>query len=546
MSFEIRERDLLARIGKLETKSGVIETPALLPVINPAIQPVSPKIISQEFDCKALITNAYIIKKNFQNEAIKKGIHRLLDFDGVIMTDSGGYQILVYGDVKVTSNEIINFQERIQTDIATILDVPTGWEASQQHAHDTVNETLRRARELEKTKARGDIAWVGPVQGGSYLSLVAKSAEKMGKLPFQIHALGSPTLVMEQYLFDTLVDMILTAKQHLPLERPLHLFGAGHPFMFSLAIALGCDLFDSAAYAIYAREDRYMTEMGTTRLRELNYLPCSCPICTKSSLEQMLEMSKTERQTLLAKHNLYVCFSEIRRIKQAVVEGRLWEHLQIRAHGHPTLLQALKRLEKYGDYLEENSPVSKPSGLFFYDSIDLIRPEVARHRKRLLQRCLPPKEAKILVLLPQTRTKPFHKSREFKKTMKILHLKLGEKVRLIHICTYAAPFGVIPMELDEVYPLSQYEMAIPFDEETINCVAEQVANYIDSRRSKHYEKVILLEDTEMWKKKIASACKKISKEKKISICLLQDEKPWSEHVLNELAMVAQAAASEGT
>ena len=102
------------------------------------------------------------------------------------------------------------------------------------------------------------------------------------------------------------------------------------------------------------------------------------------------------------------------------------------------------------------------------------------------------------------------------------------------------------MELDEVYPLSQYEMAIPFDEETINCVAEQVANYIDSRRSKHYEKVILLEDTEMWKKKIASACKKISKEKKISICLLQDEKPWSEHVLNELAMVAQAAASEGT
>jgi 7-cyano-7-deazaguanine tRNA-ribosyltransferase len=58
---------------------------------------------------------------------------------------------------------------------------------------------------------------------------------------------------MEQYLFDILVDMIIAAKMNLPPERPLHLFGAGHPFMFALAVALGCDLFDSAAYAIYAR-----------------------------------------------------------------------------------------------------------------------------------------------------------------------------------------------------------------------------------------------------------------------------------------------------
>ena len=516
MSFEIRERDLLARIGRLKTKSGVIETPALLPVINPAIQLIMPKTISQEFGCKALITNAYIIKKHFQDEAIKKGIHRLLGFDGVVMTDSGGYQILVYGDVKVTNKGIVHFQEQIQTDIATMLDVPTGWGVSQQYAQRTVNETSRRARELERIKTRDDITWVGPVQGGTYLNLVAKSAEEMGKLPFRIHALGSPTPVMEQYLFNTLVDMILTAKQHLPLERPLHLFGAGHPFMFSLAVALGCDLFDSAAYAIYAREDRYMTESGTARLRELNYFPCSCPLCVRSSPENALEMSKTEKQIFLAKHNLYVCFSEIRRIKQAVAEGRLWEHLQIRVHGHPALLQALKKLEKYGDYLEENSPVSKPSGLFFYNSVDLIRPEIVRHRKRLSQRYFPPKEAKILILLPQTKTKPFHKSRELMKTVKMIHRKLGDKMRFVHVCAYAAPFGVIPMDLDEIYPLSQHETATPFDDETINYVAEQVKNYV---YSKHYEKVILVEDNEMWKKKIASACKKISKEKKISLSL---------------------------
>jgi len=224
MSFEIRDRDLLARIGKLETKGGVIETPLLLPVINPNVQLITPRTIKEEFGCRALITNAYIVKKRFEDEAVEKGIHGFLDFDGVVMTDSGAYQILVYGDVEVTSEEIVRYQEDIDADIATILDIPTGWTNSKQQAQRTVNETLKRAKELAKIKTRDDIAWVGPVQGGQHLDLVARSARRIGKLPFQIHALGSPTLVMEQYLFDVLVDMILTAKKNLPLERPLHLF----------------------------------------------------------------------------------------------------------------------------------------------------------------------------------------------------------------------------------------------------------------------------------------------------------------------------------
>ena len=309
MSFEIRDRDLLARIGRLETKGGVIETPLLLPVINPTVQLITPRTIQEEFGCRALITNAYIVKKHFEDEAVEKGIHGFLDFNGVVMTDSGAYQILVYGDVEVTSEEIVRYQEEINADIATILDVPTGWATSKQQAQRTVNETLRRARELAKIKTRDDIAWVGPVQGGQHLDLVARSARKIGKLPFQIHALGSPTPVMEQYLFDVLVDMILTAKKHLPSERPLHLFGAGHPFMFALAIALGCDLFDSAAYAIYARDERYMTEYGTTRLDELEYFPCSCPACNKNDPQSVTAMPMIEKQKMLAQHNLHASFS---------------------------------------------------------------------------------------------------------------------------------------------------------------------------------------------------------------------------------------------
>ena len=280
MSFEIKEKDLLGRIGKLKTKSGTVETPLLFPVINPSIQLVAPRRLKETFGFEAVITNAYILKKRYEDKPVNEGLHKFLDFDGAVMTDSGAYQILVYGEVDVSQKEIVAYQEGIGSDIATMLDIPTGWKVTKEQAEETVAETLHRAKAFFKTKTRDDILWVGPIQGGRHLDLVANSAHEMGKLPFQIHALGSPTEVMESYRYDVLADMILTAKKGLPIERPLHLFGAGHPAMFSLAVALGCDLFDSAAYALYARENRYMTENGTWRLEEMDYFPCCCPRCS--------------------------------------------------------------------------------------------------------------------------------------------------------------------------------------------------------------------------------------------------------------------------
>lgn len=533
MSFEVKERDLLARIGTIKTKSGVLVTPALLPVINPAIQLISPKKMSELFNCEAIMTNAYIIRKHFGNEAVQKGIHKLLDYDGVIMTDSGAYQILVYGDIKANPEEIVRYQEDISSDIATILDVPTGWKVSRANAERTVKETLKRAKELSKMKTRNDIAWIGPIQGGNHLDLIAESARGMGKLPFEIHALGSPTPIMERYLFDILVDMILTAKMNLPLERPLHLFGAGHPLTFALAVALGCDLFDSAAYALYAKEDRYMTEYKTIKLKELQFFPCSCPVCARNDPRSLKEASKTERIRQLAWHNLYVCFSEIKRIKQAIVEGRLWEYLEMKAFSHPSLLRALKKLKKYEGYIERNSPAIKKSGLFFFSSIGLSRPEIVHYRKKLRKDYENPKGAKILVLLPQTETKPFHKSKEHRKLLEEVGRRLGNDIYKIHFCTYAAPFGVVPTEIDDVYPLSQHEAATPFGVETINYVAEQVENYIART---NYESAVLLEDLKLWKGKISTVCKRVCKKKGKSLTILKTKHPWNKNALNNILM----------
>ncbi len=541
MSFEIKEKDMLGRIGRLKTKTKTVETPLLFPVINPSIQPVPPKRLKETFGFEALITNAYILKKRYQDKPASEGLHKFLDFDGVIMTDSGAYQILVYGGVEVNQAQIVAYQESISSDIATILDIPTGWKVTKEEAEKTVAETLSRAKDFFNIKKRDDILWVGPVQGGRHLDLVANSAVEMAKLPFQIHALGSPTEVMENYRFDVLADMILTAKKNLPIERPLHLFGAGHPAMFSLAVALGCDLFDSAAYALYARENRYMTENGTWRIDELEYFPCSCPKCTAETPRGLEKKPQKEREVFLAEHNLHVCQAELKRIKQAIREGRLWEHMEMRAHAHPALLSALKKLKENEDLLEKYSPSVKNSGFFYFDSAGLVCPEITRHRKRLAERYNPPENAKVLFLVPQTRNKPFHKAPEFKKIRR-LQKRIGEALaEQIHICFYCAPFGVVPMELDEVYPLSQHEAALPLDCETIDYVASQAAEYI---KRMTYQSVVLLNGKKLWNDTVKKSCRAACRQKGIAFDSIDADVQESKEILARLEATFRRLLSE--
>lgn len=505
MSFEILDRDLMGRIGRVATKSGTVETPLLLPVVNPAIRLILPREMWKRLGCRALITNAYLMRNNFGDEAIEKGVHAFLDFPGIVATDSGAYQILVYKEIDATPEEIARFEEEISTDIAVILDVPTGWMAKRGAAEWTVEETLRRASSTLSALTREDILWMGPIQGGNHLDLVAHSARETGKMPFHIFALGSPTRVMEQYVFDFLVEMIMAAKKNLPVDKPFHLFGAGHPFMFAYAVALGCDMFDSAAYAIYARQQRYMTEHGTIRLKNLEYFPCACEACARSSPREVRAMPPRERERFLALHNLGACLSEIKRVKQAIREGRLWELLELRSRSHPSLLQALKHMRKHGEYLEEFSPTSKERGIFYFGSTGLGRPEIVRHRRRMRERYAPPEGSGTLVLLPQPKSKPFHRSREYRRIGRLIQEKIGNAVADVHLCTYVVPFGVVPLEVDDVYPLSQFEASSPPDTETIDYVMREIEDYIIRNR---YRAVILHSDSKIFGEKILEITKK--------------------------------------
>ncbi len=192
----------------------------------------------------AVMTNAYTTFRRL-NERAQDGIHKIIGFDGTIMTDSGGYQVLEFGSVDVDPLGMAAFEEKIGSDIAIILDKPTGLDVTRNFARKTVLETLDSARKTKEFLTRQDMIWTLPIQGGKYLDLVTRSAKESSKLDYGCYALGSPVEVMEEYDFSLLVEMIRASKNNLPENHPFHLFGAGHPLIIPLAVALGCDTFDS-------------------------------------------------------------------------------------------------------------------------------------------------------------------------------------------------------------------------------------------------------------------------------------------------------------
>ncbi|RJT04888.1 tRNA guanosine(15) transglycosylase TgtA [Halococcus sp. IIIV-5B] len=383
--FELRRTDVGGRIGELRVPRSdtTVETPALMPVINPNLQTVSPKRLETEFGAEICITNGYIISKNddLREAALDVGLHELLDFSGAIMTDSGSFQLAEYGEIDTTSTEILDFQHRIGSDIGTPVDLPTPPDADRERAEADLATTQSRLESVGEVDT-GEMLVNAPVQGSTYPDLREAAGRDAVATGLDLFPVGAVVPLLNGYRYDDMVDVVAAAKRGLGADSPVHLFGAGHPMMFALAVALGCDLFDSAAYALYARDDRYLTVRGTERLADLDYLPCECPVCVEHTADEIKELGDDERETRLAEHNLHVSFGELRRIKQAIRRGNLLELVETRARGHPAMLDGYRALLDHADQLEASDPASKDA--FFYLSGESARrPEVRRHHDRL-------------------------------------------------------------------------------------------------------------------------------------------------------------------
>ena len=374
--FEIVSRDGAARIGRFHTNHGVVNTPTLLPVINPNIRTIEPRKMWDEFGVECLITNSYIIRNSeeLSKKAIDAGVHELLNFPGAIMTDSGTFQSYVYGDIEVEPEEIIEFQKRIGVDIATMLDVFGKPNLDFEESKKIVEETVSRS-EISIKSAEGMLL-NGPIQGGLFPELRALSAEQMSSFDFSIHPIGGIVPLMEKQKYPELIKIISSCRHLIPSSRPVHLFGCGHPHLFAISVAMGIDLFDSAAYALFARDDRLIMPWGTEKLENISEWPTASKTFFEYSPEEVKSLPKAERTKILAEFNLEISMKEMARVREAVRNGKIWEYVERKSTEHPSLEIATKILLdcsedfEFMNWVEESTKIQKSRGILWSKNIN--------------------------------------------------------------------------------------------------------------------------------------------------------------------------------
>jgi 7-cyano-7-deazaguanine tRNA-ribosyltransferase len=471
--FEVLSRDGLARVGKLTTPHGTVRTPALLPVINPRLITVEPNRLRETYGFEAIITNSYIIRNNekLRERALSDGLHSLLDFDGAIMTDSGTFQSHMYGEVGVSNREIVSFQREIGSDIGTVLDIFTEPYWGYEETSDAVDTTLSRTEEASRLK--GEMLLAGVVQGSVFPDLRESCARSMGSMGVDVHPIGGVVPLMESYRYPDLVDVIVASKKGLDPSRPVHLFGAGHPMVFALAALLGCDMFDSASYAKFARDGRFMTVEGTFHLKNMKELDCQCPACSAHDITSLKSLDEEYRVKVMAEHNLWASKMELDRVRRAILEGNIWELVERRCRAHPALLDGLRRLSLHQEYLERYEPLSREGALFYTGSESVFRPAFSRYRRRLSQAFQFGSERLIEV---EETSKPYNRS-----CTELIVREYGGDTQIV----VRSPLGPVPIELDEAYPVAQSLFPAIVDRET-----KELSDEMMSEVRKGYEDVI--------------------------------------------------------
>ncbi len=386
---------------------------------------------------RALITSAYITWRTppLREVAEREGIHRLLRFDGAVMTDSGAFQQHAYGSVEVGPEEILDFQGRIGSDIATVLDIFTEPDAPYEEADAALGVTIERSR-AARVARQGLLAI--PVQGGPHPTLRARSAAAASE-GGDVLAVGGVVPLLEQYRFRELADVLSAVRPSLNPGAAVHLFGTGHPMTFAFAALHGVDLFDSSAYHKFARRGKLLFPEGTVSIETVRESISRCALCARTPLERLAALPPGERETHLALHNLLVSFEEVGRVRQAIREGTLWELCERRAAGHPALRAGLREAASRPETFWPTEPESRRA--FREVSGDSRnRPAIALFLGRVRAFTA---DRSLAREIPAVALRPEYLSR-------IPTLDRSDRPISWNAIT---PLGPIPLELTELYPV---------------------------------------------------------------------------------------------
>lgn len=280
-----------------------------------------------------------------------------------------------------------------------------------------------------------------------------------------------------------LLDSIIKIRDRTKPDTVLYIPGLATPENLSMLIYLGADMVDNVLTTAKAYQDLYLTQDGEYKLSELEYLPCSCDVCSHHSLKELKEMEPSERYALLVRHNYLKLEEELSRVKLHIKNGMLREYVEKQCRSRPWLTALLRLADAQYTYLEERMPTFRSSELLACSGESMNRVEVRRFAERVRDRYRTGGD--ILLIIPCSARKPYSTSQSH---MAILRA-LGNLRNYVREVVLTSPMGVVPRELELVYPAAHYDVAVTgvWDLEERRWVTSCLRDFIDNN---HFRRII--------------------------------------------------------
>jgi queuine tRNA-ribosyltransferase len=350
-SFQVlRENPTGARLGRLTTVHGVVETPAFMPVgTHGAVRGISPRLL-EELGATIILSNAYHLAQRPGVETVRAlgGVHGLMGWDGPILTDSGGFQAMSLGGLvrvddagihyrshvdghagTLSPEDAIAVQEAIGVDVAMALDECAPAAASIPRVAEAVARTTAWAKRGIGARTRPETALFGIIQGGLDAGLRGESAAAITALGFDGHAVGG--LSVGEPPAET-ARIAASTVRLLPAGQPRYLMGVGTPADLLRFVAMGYDLFDCVLPTRNGRNGTLFTRQGKLMIRNAAHARdarpvedgCPCYTCTRFSrgaLRHLVLAGEMLGAQLATLHNLHFYLHLMREVRAGLAEG---------------------------------------------------------------------------------------------------------------------------------------------------------------------------------------------------------------------------------
>lgn len=345
-----------ARRGRVTTPHGIIETPVFMPVGTAAtVKAMRPEEI-KELGAEIILSNTYHLYLRPGHEIVKAagGLHKFMNWDRPILTDSGGFQVFSLGAMRKIREEGVEFRSHIDgskhmlspeksmeiqnalgSDIIMAFDECAPYPADRQYVKDSLERTtrwLRRCKEYHQNTDRQSL--FGIMQGGMYTDLRRESAEQIVELDLPGYAIGGLSVGEPKPLMYEIMDECV---DYLPKEKPRYLMGVGSPDCLFEGVERGIDMFDCVLPTRIARHGMAMTSQGRVNIKnaayEKDFTPldpnCDCYTCrnySKAYLRHLFKADEILSSMLMTNHNLHFLVNTMKNIRKSIEEDRFLEY----------------------------------------------------------------------------------------------------------------------------------------------------------------------------------------------------------------------------